>query len=148
VAGEISDNETDNQTIDKPLGEILAHVDRAGGKDSDGAHGSFLIFLDHFGRFHFFVSAIRKNVETRREGGSAQGGAHLILFGELAVIALVIGQDHVKDRTGNENDDRGKQNGKPKNREGNHFQSPLRKVKSPGRKKPVRGYIGNAAAVK
>src|SRR5581483_9470137 len=62
VAGEISENETDNQTIEKPLGEILANVDRAGGKDGDGPHGSFLVFVNHCGRFHFFVSAIGKNV--------------------------------------------------------------------------------------
>src|SRR5713226_9882399 len=121
---EISNEETDDQAIDKPHPEELGHGGWTTGKHGQHTHGSLLEFFYGSRRLHLFVGAKREMIEAARQTSGAQSGEKLVLFGKLAVVAAVVRQQHVHDRAGDEDDDGGQNNREPKRREGNHTQPP------------------------
>src|SRR5713226_6558971 len=132
ATGEIGDEETDDEAIDKPHPEELGHDGWTTGKHGQQTHGSLLEFFYRGGRLHLFVGAKREMIEAARQTSGAQSGEKLVLFGKLAVVAAVVRQQHVHDRAGDEDDDGGQNNRKPKSREGNHTQPPWGEDEDPG----------------
>lgn len=83
-------------------------------------NGALIVFLDHRGRFHVFVCAEREDVEAARQTGPSQGGKSLVFVWQLLIVPVVVGQQHVHDRTGDKDDDRREHDRQPESGEWRH----------------------------
>jgi hypothetical protein len=114
ASGEVRDKHADHQTIDEPLYEVLAQRWRSAGDHREQANRPAFELLHHLRLLHFLVGRVREMV--RAAGSHArrtQGVQHAVFVWKLAVVALVDGEHHVQDRTGNKDDHGRKQDGEP-----------------------------------
>src|SRR5208282_1088971 len=120
VSGEIGDEESDYQAKDEPLNQKLWHGRRPAGNDGHEPDRPLLLLFDQGWRLHILVSAVREDIETLLQTSRTQRGEDLVFVRKFAVVAAMIGQQHVHDGTGDENEDRRHDDGEPKSGKRDH----------------------------
>jgi len=106
VRGEVSDKESDDEAVGEPLAEEFWHDGRAAGKYGEHADRTLIVFFDHGRGLHVFVGGEGEDVESALEACGAESGEDFIFVRECLVIAAMVGQQHVHNGAGDEDDDR------------------------------------------